>query len=611
MKKSVCNQKIIRCGAWKSSRFNPRIRFVEPERTHFYRHFGRQQTSTPLPNANFQFVRAAVALLIAFFLSTTWIHAETGPYTREFLRDEQRVFSVQVDRAQSEVKAAQDRLAVGLPSLAERDLILGFLYLDAANARMEGHEERITALRPAPLIYLRDKQIRLLTATCADLRAKCQRIENALYESATTQPAGVTNGWKAIPLYLVNRPNFARRFRDQSLSPDDLIADVQLLRDCPLPLVVSGMINSKNYLSWMKLGDGTWRSPNGVDFLSDGNLKPIRVAQVTPTPKPSNDQTATALKQMELKTSELEQTVNHLRTEQSNLFNGLSSRLEQTSKTPTNTVSVVTVQHTDTTPSATTQKANELSSTTNRPVTQVTQAVASVIAPTPTPTSPAPLETLQVNPKQASVASTVNTNNTAFVTANSVDRNTNNTDAKSDTASSARAVGTPASGTTTPAITGPSQPSRVVLILGGGVVLTLVIAVALGLAYINRRQSEFEMFLTSSVGGQAESITISLVPNEQCVVLGGDRPVLETLGAEDDQPSIVVSSLGGSQLRPGTLAEVRVNNDVVSKPKRLNAGDAIQVLHGGQSHTFTFQGGNFVSTVEQSASLESATSTIN
>src|SRR5205823_1742879 len=147
----------------------------------------------------------------------------------------------------------------------------------------------IAALRPAPLVYLRDKQVRLLTATCTDLRAKSQRIENALYESATTQPAGVTNGWKAIPLYLANRENFARRFRDQSLSPEDFIADVELLQNYPLQLVLGGLLNSKNYSAWTSLSDGAWRSPNGVDFLADGSLKPTRIVQVAPIQKPSND----------------------------------------------------------------------------------------------------------------------------------------------------------------------------------------------------------------------------------------------------------------------------------------------------------------------------------
>lgn len=560
-----------------------------------------------------------VGLIAATIFAPVLVRAESGPYSRDFLRDEQRVFNAQLDRSQGEAKAAQDRLAVGLASLAERDLILGFLNLDAANSKMEGHEERIAALRPAPLVYLRDKQVRLLVATCADLRAKSQRIEDALYESATTQPAGVTNGWKAIPLYLANRANFARRFRDQSLSPDDLIADVELLQNYPLPLVLGGLLNSKNYSAWTRLSDGAWRSPSGVDFLADGSLKPARTAQAVPSPKPSNDSTATALKQVELKTSELEQTVNHMRTEQSNLFNGLSSRLEQTSNTPTNAASIASIQRADVASSPTTQRTTASSSMTNRPAEQVTQAVASITTTLPADlsvASPSVLaalkETHQISQKQPLPDNAVKTNEAPLTAASSIGKNTGNPESKSNPVNMERAAGTPvASVTAPPVVAKPSQQSRAWLISGVIGVLTLVIAVALGLAYANRRQAEFEMFFTCGIAGQEESITITLDPNEQCVVLSGERPILETRGAEGDQPCIVVRSFGGPQLRPGASAGLQINSEAVSKPKRLCVGDVVRVNTNDRSHTFTFQGGNFVSAEEQPTSFESATTTIN
>lgn len=561
----------------------------------------------------------ALLLTMATTLSAKAQGGSALGYSRDFLRDEQRVFSAQLDRAQSEFKAAQDRLAFGLPSLAERDLILGFLNLDAANSKMEGHEERIAALRPAPLVYLRDKQIRLLAATCADLRAKSQRIEDALYESATTQPAGVTNGWKAIPLYLANRGNFARRFRDQSLSPDDLIADVELLQNYPLPLVLGGLLNSKNYSAWTRLSDGAWRSPNGVDFLADGSLKPARTVQFAPIQKPSNDSTATALKQVELKTSELEQSVNHLRTEQSNLFNGLSSRMDKTSKTPTNEASITPIQRADLASSSTTQRTTDSSSITSRPAEQVPQAGASItttltagVSIAPPSVLAAPNEAHQISPKQSLPDSAVKTNEATLTAASSIGKNTGNPESKSEPVNMGRAAGTPVASVTLPPIVAkPSQQSRVWLISGIIGVLTLVIAVALGLAYANRRQAEFEMFFNCGIAGQEESITITLDPNEQCVVLSGERPILETRGAEGDQPCIVVRSFGGPQLRPGASTGLQINSEAVSKPKRLCVGDVVRVNTNDQSHTFTFQGGNFVSAEQQPTSFESATTTIN
>jgi hypothetical protein len=175
-----------------------------------------------------------------------------------------------------------------------------------------------------------------------------------------------------------------------------------------------------------------------------------------------------------------------------------------------------------------------------------------------------------------------------------------------------RAAGTPVGSATPPPIVAkPSQQSRAWLIFGITGVLTLAIAVALGLAYANRRQAEFEMFFTCNSAGQEESVTISLVPSEQCVVLSGERPILETRGAEGDQPCIIVRSYGGPQLRPGASAVLQINSEAVSKPKRLYVGDVVQVNTGDHNHTFTFQGGNFVSAEQQPTSFESATSTIN
>lgn len=542
-------------------------------------------------------------------------------YTREFLRDEQRTYGVQVERAATELNAAQDRLTKGMAALAERNLLLTMLYLDDANIRIEGHEQRVAALRSSPLSYSREKQIQLLSATYADLRAKERRLEDSTFELLNRQPSGVTNSWKSLPLYLSKRADFASRFKNQSLSAEDLAGDIQLLQDYPLPLVVGGIINANNYRAWTKLNDGTWRSPAGIDFLADGSLKPSATVYTVAKPPSASDPTTTALKQLERKTSALDQAVNQLRQNQSNLVNDLSSRKTRDS-TETPTVAQVNPQARrdgtePLTPTATRTTGSlpvtkEATSPTQLPIASTTTTLPANASGALPVALAAPTNTHQTNAAQSLTTNVTKTNETPATVASSVGGNAGNSRARAEQSASENVADATVDNTVShAAITTLPRMNPLWFISAAAGALVMVVAVALGLAYAKRRQSEFEMSLICGLSGQEESIALAFDPTEQCVVLGGERPSLEMRGAEGDQPCIFVRSFGGPQLRPGTTTEVRLNGERISKAKRLCVGDIVQVSTTDHSHTFTFQGANFVSAEEPSASLESATTTTN
>lgn len=283
-------------------------------------------------------IGAAITILFSFVTIETEAASAGGPalgYSRETLRAEQRAFSIHIGHAEGEMKAAQERLTSGLPVLAERNLLRALVIVDAANLRMQGYEVRVAALRSSPLAYNREKQIAILGATCVDLRAHARRLEDSIYELSTRQPAIVTNTWKALSTYLDQRVQFTNRFKNQSLNAADLVDDIQLLQDYPLPLVIIGLINGNNYRGWIKLSNGAWRSPAGIDFLADGSLMPTNIVEVAQAHKPTNDVAAATLNELKQKTCELDQSVNQLRREQSNLVNGLLSRPSVALKTET------------------------------------------------------------------------------------------------------------------------------------------------------------------------------------------------------------------------------------------------------------------------------------
>src|SRR5882672_10460101 len=103
---------------------------------------------TPKNKPSFKAIRLGLNILTAIagiaFLpnaqAADTIQISLG-YSREFLRDEQRNYGVQVKRAAMELNAAQDRLTKGMSALAERNLLLTMLYLDDATIRIEGHEQ--------------------------------------------------------------------------------------------------------------------------------------------------------------------------------------------------------------------------------------------------------------------------------------------------------------------------------------------------------------------------------------------------------------------------------------------------------------------------------------
>ena len=224
----------------------------------------------------------------------------------------------------------------------------------------------------------------------------------------------------------------------------------------------------------------------------------------------------------------------------------------------------------------------------------------------------APTNTHQTNAVQPLTANVTKTNETPATAASSVGGNAVNSRATAEQSASEHvADATVDNAVSHAAITTLPRMNPLWLISAAAGALVMIVAVALGLAYAKRRQSEFEMSLICGLSGQEESIALAFDPTEQCVVLGGERPSLEVRGAEGDQPCIFVRSFGGPQLRPGTTTEVRLNGERISKAKRLCAGDVVQVNASDDSHTFTFQGGNFVSAEEPSASLESATTTTN
>ena len=157
--------------------------------------------NTTKPNTRSNSFRTGLSILMTitgFALPTSLRAADSIQqplgYSREFLRDEQRTYGVQVERAATELNAAQDRLTKGMAALAERNLLLTMLYLDDANIRIEGHEQRVAALRSSPLSYSRDKQIHLLSATYADLRAKERRLEEK--KRASRKKEHRRGGWE-------------------------------------------------------------------------------------------------------------------------------------------------------------------------------------------------------------------------------------------------------------------------------------------------------------------------------------------------------------------------------------------------------------------------------
>jgi hypothetical protein len=625
----VAARKPLKVGEWKIEDFIPPIKFQPSTNTDTKPMNTTNSKAPQIRKPGYGvIVTAVVGLIGAVILAPMLTQAEPAAnhsqpigYSREALRDEQRTYNAYLDRATIELKAAQDRLASGLPSLAERNLITTLLYLDAANIRMQGHEERMVALRPSPLTYSRDKQIQILQATHADLRAQAQRIEDSAFEAWTKQTVGVTNGWNSLPLYVSQRANFALRFKDQSLSPDDLIGDIQLLQDYPFPLVLSSTINAKNCRAWVKLADGAWRSPVGIDFLSDGSLKSTTTPQVAQNQKVANDPTATALKQLERRTSELNQAVNQLRRNQSNLVNDLSSRKTGDSKeTPTVAQGNPQARPDGTEPLAlTATRATGPPPTTNSAVNPATSHVASITTILPAnatdalPTALAtPTNTHQTDQTHSLTTSVAKTNETPATAAISVGGNAGDRRGKAEQ-STFKDSADPTTGNAVShnAVAALPRINPVWLISIVAVVLVLIVAVVLGLAFANRRQSDFEISLTCGLNGHQESITLAFDPNEQCVVLSGERPNLEARGAESDQPCILVRSFGGPQLRPGETTEVRLNGEPITKPKRLCVGDVVQINTSDHGRSFTFQGGNFVSGEEQPTSFESATTTIN
>lgn len=530
-------------------------------------------------------------------------------YSRDFIQNEQQLASAYLDRANGELESAQQRLSDDLPALAERSLILGFLNIDVAKAKMAGEEQRIAALQPGLFFHSHQNHLR---AVCADLRARSQRIEDSLYQTEESQPAGITNGWKALTLYLSERNDFARQFQNRTLSPDDLISDIQLLQQYPLPLVLAGLINSNNYHAWTKLSGGVWRSPTGVDFLADGSLKPARMSQAVPVPNPPADSsTAAALKKLELRTSQLGQTVSRLRTEQSNMFSGLSSRLEQASETSTNATGPV--QSVSLKSNSTAPEARSASATANRATQQATHPVPSVTVESSkreaevVPAVAAPIKTHQATVRETPFSRVAKTNR-AIVAATPVSSNAANDESKAEATAPTSKISETVGAV---GIAKPNPLNRMLFAVSIAGALVLVVVVAFGLAYVNRRQADFEMLLTRSAEGRDESITIRIVPSEQCVVLNGDKLRLETKGAQDNQQCIVVRAFGGPVLLPGDLHPVSLNGEPLSTRKRLHTGDVIRISDGEHNHTFTFQGGNFVSPDEQAASLESTISTIN
>ena len=520
-----------------------------------------------------------------------------------------------------ELKAAQERFTSGLPALAERSLLLTILRLDDANIRIDGHEERIAALRSSPLSYSRDKQIQLLVATYADLRAKERRTEDSAFELLNRQPAGITNNWKSLPLYLSKRAEFANRFKDQSLNAEELAGDIQLLQDYPLPLVLSGMINAKNCRAWIKLADGAWRSPGGINFLADGNLRPALPVQVAPKEKPKIDPAATTLKQLERKTSELDRAVNRLQAQQSNIVSDLSSRAAQSSKeapegagtiTPNRRIDAVLSN------SLAVKTANPVPAT-NRVVEQVTQTVASITiklpvnSNVPLPSNPnTATNTNQTNQPQSLLAKGSNTTAPSVSGASLVNGKAGNPPSNADESKAVTGKITATTNVMTD-IPRAKQPRTKLVWLGfaGATLLALIVAVTLGLAFVNRRGSEFEMLLKYGSTDREQTINLSFDSREQCVILDADRPSVEARGAEGDQPCIIVLPLSGPQLCIGTAVGVRLNDEPILKPKRLHAGDVIQISTADRNQRFVFQAGNYVSAEEQPAPFESPTTTIN
>ena len=598
---SRTNQERINIDVWRASHFAPRIRLLQPFTRKAATPVAKTQFRGPIQNRECTVLATVLSFIFAFAFSATLVQAETGPYTRDFLRSEQRKFGVRIEQAVMEVKGAQDRLAGGLSGLAERNLLLAVLYLDDAAIKIDGHEQRVTALRPSPLSYTRDKQIPLLLATYNDLRSKARRIEDSAFELLARQPSGITNGWKALPLYLSKRAEFASRFKEESLSAEVLASDIQVLQDYPLPLVLSGLINSKNFRAWTKTGDATWRSPVGTEFLSDGSLKPARVAATPSSLKSSNDPTTTALKQLELKTSELDQTVNRLRSEQSNLLTGISSRMERPSQeSQTNAATIVPAKRSEvairpTEASTTHSSSNANTAVQPNRIPDGDKSPALVAVPT---------NHQSIQPEALPFVASIENKS---VTTNQQLRSHDEKMVPAETENNPVLKSTTSAHT---AIISDSPRRNLAWILVALVVLlVLSAAVVIGVAYANRSQSEYEIILTCGSESE-ENLTFALSPSEQCVVLKS-KPGLESRGAEGDQPCIVVRLFGGPQVRPGGAAAILLNNEPVSTPRSLNAGDVIDIGHGDSRYSFTFQGGNFVSLEEPSASFESATTTLN
>ena len=578
------------------------------------------KTTTNITNSLTRQAIGALGAALAIMLLSVTVNAaaqtsrpQSPGYSRESIRAEQRVYGIQLARAETEVKAAQERLANGLPTLAERNLILALLVLDAASVRMQGHEDRVGALRSAALAYSREKQVQLLLATCTDLRAQERRLEDTVHELRTRQPSGVTNTWKSLPLYLNQRADFARRFKDQSLSPDDLIGDVELLQDYPLSLVLGGLINSKNHRAWTRSGEGIWRSPAGIEFLADGSLKPVNTATsiISLKQKPATDKAASALKKLEQKTSELDQAVSQIRREQSNLMTGLATRQKESPKE----VPAMVV------PVGNSVIRSEGPMPIQPPLQAASNEVARIAAPRPVEMPAANLPVAEARNPDAVPRASITNSQTSPLPNSSVNRSASTAQPTSATIETARIAESSAQiGPTVDLATGSKpdaaplvvtiEPQRArlsPLILGVVGVLVLAGVVALVVMFATGRQGEFEMTLACGTEGREETVTLTFDKNDQCVLLHEEKPALETRGAEGEFPCIVVKSFGGPQLCPGTSAQIRLNGEGLSTRRRLGVGDVIEVQMPDRCARVVFHGGNFVSADEQGSALQSAT----
>lgn len=193
-------------------------------------------------------------------------------FSRDTLRMEQRMQQSYLGKAKAEVDSARNWLNSGLNEPTERNLIKALVTLDVLELFMAGHEERVQALRPSPLAYSRESQIKVMSDNCRELRARKARLADEINGLVKMQSAAVANSWKGLALYQSKRGDFMRRFQARSLYADELMRDVEKLVGYPTALIVSGMINGQNAEGWDKIGPNTWRSPSGTEFQDNGTL---------------------------------------------------------------------------------------------------------------------------------------------------------------------------------------------------------------------------------------------------------------------------------------------------------------------------------------------------